>query len=114
VGAPVKRIVSFIMVGALVAILVAASASSVGASVPPALVGLWKGGSHSNGLWYYEFSADGDYRTWPESTPDVVNAGTVAVDDRTIAFSNGGAPITVKWSVSDDVLLLDEQRYVRA
>ena len=114
VGVAVRRTLWFVLAGALVAVLVAACASSVRAAVPAALVGLWKGGAHSNGLWYYEFSADGGYKTWPETTPGVVSTGTVAVDDTTIAFSNGGAPITARWSLSDDVLLLDEQRYVRA
>ena len=81
--------------------------------VPAGLVGVWKGGSHSNGPWYYEFSADGGYRTWPVAAPGVPTTGTVVVDGSSITFSNGGAPVTATWSVSNGVLLLDGQRYAR-
>ena len=84
------------------------------AALPAALVGLWRGGAHGNGPWFYEFSADGGYRTWPERDPGTINGGTVAVDGTAITFSNGGAPVTTSWSVSNGVLLLDGQRYVRA
>jgi hypothetical protein len=38
----------------------------------------------------------------------------VVVDHTTIWFSNGGAPVRSTWTVSDDVLLLDGERFVRA
>ena len=100
----------------LVAALAAASLTGwagAAAPVPAALVGVWHGGSHSNGSWYYEFSADGGYRAWPEGSPGAVNTGRVAVDDDTITFSNGGAPVTDVWAVSGRRLVLDGVAYSR-
>ena len=102
------------VVVAAVFALVAACGSIHGKAVPPALVGRWKGGEHGNGPWYYEFSDHGDYRTWPERTPEAINTGTVEVDETTITFSNGGAPVTSSWLIADDRLLLDGAAYVRA
>ena len=99
---------------ATVAALVTGCAGTHRTTVPPALVGRWKGGSHGNGPWYYEFSDGGDYRVWPERDPGAVNTGTVEVDDTTMTFSNGGAPVTSSWSLADDRLLLDGAGYVRA
>lgn len=102
------------VVVATVAALVTGCAGPHPTTVPAALVGRWKGGSHGNGPWYYEFSDGGDYRVWPERDPGAVNTGTVEVDDTTITFSNGGAPVTSNWSLADDRLLLDGAGYVRA
>ena len=117
-GVPVRRIRRFVTAGTFVAILVAATvtacASSVRAAVPDALVGLWKGGAHSNGPWYYEFSADGGYRARPAEGPGAETTGTVEVEGTSITFSNGGAPVTSTWSVSNGLLLLDGQTYARA
>lgn len=82
--------------------------------VPPALIGVWQGGAHTNGDWCHEFSADGTYRTWPVRAPGAVNTGTVVVDRDTLLFSNGGAPVRLTWSLANGVLLLDGQIYVRA
>ena len=104
------------LVVAVVAVITVALAACGGPGrgpVPGALVGLWRGGAHSNGAWCYEFSADGAYRAWPEGAPDAVNEGTVVVDDATITFSNGGVPVTSTWSLANGVLLLDGQRYGR-
>lgn len=108
-----RVVVCAVLVLTLVGATSAGCASIRRAAVPAALVGLWRGGAHGNGPWFYEFSADGGYRTWPERDRGTVNAGTVAVDGADITFSNGGAPVTASWSVSDGVLLLDDQRYVR-
>lgn len=116
-----RLVVSAVLVLALAAATFAGCTGTRRASVPAALVGVWKGGSHSNGPWYYEFAADGGYRAWPESGPGVATVGTVAVDGGdslppgggAITFSNGGAPVTSTWSLSNGVLLLDGQRYVR-
>jgi hypothetical protein len=51
-----------------------------------------------------------------------VNAGTVVIAGGdslspaggTITFSNGGAPVTATWSLSNGLLLLDGQTYVHA
>jgi len=64
-----RVLVGWALVAALVAVFVGCASASRGA-VAAALVGRWKGGSHSNGQWFYEFSADGRYRTWPERNPD--------------------------------------------
>jgi len=114
-----RVLVGWALVAALVAVFVGCASASRGA-VPAALVGRWKGGSHSNGQWFYEFSADGRYRTWPERNPDTVNTGTVVVaggdspGGGAITFSNGGAPVTSTWSLSNGSLLLDGQTYVHA
>jgi hypothetical protein len=89
-------------------------ASTDRSTVPPALIGRWLGGSHGNGQWYYEFAHDGGYRAWPAGSPDTVNVGSVVVDDDSITFSNGGAPITATWSLSNGLLLIDGDGYVRA
>lgn len=103
-----------VLVVAVVVAVVAGCAFAGREAVPVALVGLWRGGAHTNGEWCYEFSSDGAYRAWPLRGTGTVNAGTVVVDDTTILFSNGGAPVRSTWSVSDGVLFLDGQRYVRA
>ena len=95
----------------LVAVAIAGCAGT--GRTPAALVGRWKGGSHSNGPWYYEFSVDGGYRTWPQRSSGTLNEGTVVVVDDRITFSNGGAPVTMTWSTTDGELVLDGQRYVR-
>ena len=102
------------VVVATVVALVTGCAGPHPTTVPPALVGRWKGGSHGNGPWYAEFSAAGDYRVWPARSPGAVNTGTVEVDDTTMTFSNGGAPVTSSWSLAGDQLLLDGAGYVRA
>jgi hypothetical protein len=107
---------------ALVVVLLAAAVTTASSAcleadrglVPPELVGVWRGGNHSNGSWCYEFSTDGTYRAWPERAPGAMNTGTIVVDHTTIWFSNGGAPVRSAWSLSQDVLLLDGQRYERA
>jgi hypothetical protein len=101
------------LVLAIVGATFAGCASTDRGAVPAALVGRWKGGAHGNGPWFYEFSADGAYRTWPERDPGTINTGTVMVAGSAITFSNGGAPITATWSVSDGLLLLDGQSYAR-
>ena len=106
-----------LVVVVLVVVTVVAAAPSTGGGpgvVPPPRGGVWRGGAHSNGTWCYQFSGDGTYRAWPERSPGAMNAGTVVVDQTTIWFSNGGAPVRFTWSVSDDVLLLDGRRFVRA
>jgi len=109
-----RFLVSAVLVVALVGATFAGCASTGRTAVPAALVGRWKGGSHSNGPWFYEFSADGGYRTWPEGSPDTTNEGTVFVAGTAITFSNGGAPITATWSLANGLLLLDQQSYMRA
>lgn len=113
-GRLVRLVVGVVLVGALVGSAFAACASTGSGAVPAALVGRWKGGAHINGPWVYEFSADGTYRTWPESSPGTMNTGTVLVAGRDITFSNGGAPVTATWSLSDGLLVLDGQTYVHA
>jgi hypothetical protein len=116
-----RALVGWALVVALIAVFVGCASTARGA-VPAALVGRWKGGSHSNGQWFYEFSADAGYRTWPERSPAAVNAGTVVIaggdslspGGGSITFSNGGAPVTSTWSLSNGVLLLDGQTYVHA
>jgi hypothetical protein len=108
----VPRFVVCVLVAALAAVLLAGCAST--SRIPAALVGRWKGGTHTNGPWFYEFDADGGYKAWPERSPQVVNEGTVFVVGSQITFSNGWAPVTERWSVSDTQLLLDGQRYRRA
>ena len=113
------RILRLVVSGVLVVALVATAAASCTRSdarslVPPVLAGGWQGGVHGNGPWYYEFTLDGRYRTWPVRRPESVNAGTVRVDAATITFSNGGVPVTETWSLSHDVLVLDGSRYLRA
>jgi hypothetical protein len=111
----VRRLaVGAVLVLALVSATFAGRASTHRPPVPPALVGVWKGGSHSNGPWYYEFSADGGYRARPAEGPGAETAGTVEVEGASITFSNGGAPVTSTWSVSNGLLLLDGQTYARA
>jgi hypothetical protein len=108
-----RLVVCAVVALALVGATFAGCTSTRRAAVPAALVGVWKGGSHGNGPWFYEFSADGGYRTWPERDPATVNRGTVDVDGADITFSNGGAPVTSTWSLSNGVLLLDGQTYAR-
>jgi hypothetical protein len=109
-----RVVVDWTLVGALLTAAFTGWAGTAHRPVPPALVGVWSGGSHSNGHWYYEFSADGSYRAWPELGPGVVNTGRLVVDDTTITFSNGGAPVTVTWSSSEGRLVLDGDGYVRS
>lgn len=119
-----RILVARLVVAALISSVLVASALSGCMSagrgvVPPDLVGAWRGEaapdrSPGNGSWCYEFASDGRYRAWPESAPSAVNAGTVVVDHTTIWFSNGGAPVSSTWSLSDGVLLLDGKRFVRA
>ena len=109
-----RLVVCVVLVLALVGATFAGCAGTMRAAVPAALVGLWKGGSHGNGPWFYEFSPDGNYRTWPERDPRTINAGTVVVDDTTITFSNGGAPVTSTWQLAGGRLVLDGQSYLRA
>jgi hypothetical protein len=45
-------------------------------------------------------------RPWP--------IGSVVVDDASITFSNGGAPVTATWSLFNGLLLIDGAGYVRA
>ena len=114
-------------------VLVAVAGCAGTSRTPAALVGRWKGGSHTNGPWCYEFAADGTYRAWPArvsrhstcacapssvpqdpcSDPGPINEGTVVVVGAQITFSNGGAPVTMTWSTADRELVLDGQRYVR-
>jgi hypothetical protein len=108
-----RSVFGWTLVVALVAVLVG-FASTVRAGVPAGLVGRWKGGSHSNGPWYYAFSSDGEYRAWPVRSPGTVNTGTVFVAGHAITFSNGGAPVTMTWSLSGGTLVLDGDTYVRA
>jgi hypothetical protein len=108
-----RIVVGWTIVVGLVAVFVG-FASMGHTGVPVGLLGRWKGGAHSNGPWYYAFSADGEYRTWPVRGPGTVNAGTVFVAGRVLTFSNGGAPITATWSLSGGTLLLDGETYVRA
>ena len=98
----------------VVALGVVGLVGCAGAALPAGLVGRWRGGMHSNGPWYYEFSADGHYRTWPARSPGAQNTGTVAADGDTLTFSNAGAPVSATWSLAGDVLVLDGGRYVRA
>jgi hypothetical protein len=112
-GVP-RLLVGVVLVLAIVGATFAGCASTDRGAVPAALVGRWKGGSHGNGPWFYEFSPDGAYRTWPERDPGTINTGTVMVAGSAITFSNGGAPITVTWSLSDGLLVLDGQTYVHA
>ena len=111
------RMLRLAVSGVLVMVLVAAAAASCTRNdrtlVPPVLAGRWKGGEHSNGPWYVEFTLDGRYRAWPASDPAPVNTGTVRVDAATITFSNAGVPVTETWAVSGDVLVLDGTRYER-
>jgi hypothetical protein len=108
------RIFRAATLGVLVVALLAVLISCAGPGrTPAALVGRWKGGTHTNGPWFYEFSADGGYRTWPEQGGPV-NSGMILVAGNDLTFSNGGAPITVHWSTADGQLLLDGDRYVRA
>ena len=109
-----RLVVCAVLVLALVGTTFAGCTGIRRAAVPGALVGLWKGGSHGNGPWFYEFSADGGYRTWPERDPRTINDGSFVVDDTTITFSNGGAPVTSTWSLAAGTLVLDGQRYRRA
>jgi hypothetical protein len=109
-----RVLVDWTLVVALAAAAFTACASSDRGPVPPTLVGVWHGGSHSNGDWYYEFSADGRYRAWPARSPGTVNTGTVVVTATTMTFSNGGVPVTSTWSVSDGLLVLDGTVYERA
>ena len=102
------------MIVVLVGVTFAGCAGAGRTALPAALVGRWKGGTHSNGPWFYDFSADGGYRTWPERSPDAINIGTAFVAGDAITFSNGGAPVTVTWSTANGQLLLDGQRYERA
>ena len=111
-GVP-RLLVGVVLVVALVGAAFAGFASSDRGALPGVLVGRWKGGSHLNGPWVYDFSADGGYRTWPERSPGTMNTGTAVVAGSDITFSHGGAPITSTWSVSDGVLLLDGQSYAR-
>ncbi|MDT7579921.1 MAG: hypothetical protein QOK35_1185 [Pseudonocardiales bacterium] len=121
-GRLVRLVVGVVLVCALVGAAFAACASTDRGAVPAALVGRWKGGAHINGPWVYEFSADGGYRTWPEGSPSTMNTGTVVVaggdspspGSGDITFSNGGAPITATWSLSNGLLVLDGQTYVHA
>lgn len=108
-----RWVVSGVLVVALVATAFTGCTSADRGSTPPALVGRWKGGAHSNGEWFYEFSADGGYRSWPVRSPKAVNTGTVVVSGDTVTFSNGGAPVTATWRLVGDVLLLDGQSYAR-
>ena len=110
-----RFVVGVVLVLALVSATFAGRVSTHRPSpVPPALVGVWKGGSHSNGAWYYEFSVDGGYRARPAEGPGPETTGTVEVEGTSITFSNGGAPVTSTWSVSNGLLLLDGQTYARA
>jgi hypothetical protein len=109
-----RVLVGWTLVVALAVAAFTGCVSTDDARVPAALVGRWNGGSHSNGDWNYEFSADGGYRAWPAASPSTVNTGTVVVDDTTITFSNGGAPVTSTWSLSNGLLVLGGSDYVRA
>ena len=111
-GVP-RSVVSVVLVVVLVVGALAGCASAGRTAVPAALVGRWKGGTHSNGPWFYDLSADGEYRTWPERDPETINTGTVLVAGNAITFSNGGAPVTATWSTANGQLLLDGQRYER-
>lgn len=97
-----RVVVDWTLVGALVTAAFTGWSGAAHRPVPPALVGTWHGGH-----WNYEFSPDGDYRAWPAGNPRAVNTGTFAVDDTTLTFSNGGAPVTEAWSASDGRLILD-------
>ncbi len=108
------RLIVAVLVATVVTAALAGCAGDGRGVVPAGLVGVWRGGAHSNGSWCYQFSADGTYRAWPERSPGTMNAGTVIVDHTTIWFSNGGAPVRSTWTVSDGVLLLDGKRFVRA
>ena len=108
------RLIAAALVATVVTTALAGCAGAGRGVVPAGLVGVWRGGAHSNGSWCYQFSADGTYRAWPERSPGTMNAGTAVVDDTTIWFSNGGAPVRFTWTVSDGVLLLDGKRFVRA
>jgi hypothetical protein len=108
-----SRLAAGALVVALVA--VAGSCATTGRTpVPTPLVGRWVGGAHGNGPWIYEFAPDGGYRAWPAADPAALNTGTVTVDDDTVTFSNGGAPVTVPWRLAGRTLVLDGQRYARA
>ena len=111
-----KRLIPFLVGCAVVVALVGVGFHGSVATyraVPAALVGVWKGGSHSNGPWCYAFSADGGYRTWPVRSPDAANTGTIFIAGPAITFSNGGAPITATWSLADGRLVLDGEEYLR-
>jgi hypothetical protein len=108
-----RVLVNWTLAVALLAAAFTGWASTPQAPVPAALVGVWHGGAHSNGHWYYAFSVDGRYRAWPEGDPGTVNTGRVAVDGTTVTFSNGGVPVTATWSSAQGRLVLDGDGYVR-
>ena len=108
-GSP-RVLVDWTLVVALVTAACTGWAGAAHRPVPPELVGVWQSAA---ARWTYAIDADGSYRAWPSGNPDAVNTGTVEVDDTTITFSNGGAPVTDVWTATERRLVLDGVAYRR-
>ncbi|MFH8935305.1 PT domain-containing protein [Streptomyces griseosporeus] len=88
---------------------------AVEASVPDSVVGVWCGGSNSEGHWTYEFSGNGEFMA---SRGSAGFSGVVVSDSQNMTFHvPGESPVVSSWEVVQDpvlgpVLFLDGYSYL--